>query len=85
MIERSCDVPKIEIEVAGYEFRRVFWIFSPVTRAFRRSLRPLLTVDGTFLKGKFPGVLLVATALDRNQQLICLAYAVVKKETTNTW
>ena len=80
VIERSADIPEIEIELAGYDFRRVFWMFGPVARAFRRTLRLLLTLDGTFLKGKYPGVLLVATAIDDNQQLMCLAYAVVCKE-----
>ena len=39
VIERCCDIPEIENEEAGYEFRRVFWIFGPVARAFQRSLR----------------------------------------------
>ena len=85
VIERSADIPDIPIELAGYDFRRVFWMFGPVARAFRRTLRPLLTLDGTFLKGKYPGVLLVATAIDGNQQLMCLAYAIVDKENIKTW
>ncbi|XP_028084377.1 uncharacterized protein LOC114285536 [Camellia sinensis] len=47
--------------------------------------RPLLFLDATFLKGRFKGFLLAATAKDGNQGLFPLSYAVVDSENTSNW
>ncbi|KAL7189291.1 hypothetical protein ACSBR1_039020 [Camellia fascicularis] len=47
--------------------------------------RPLLFLDATFLKGRFKGFLLAATAKDGNQGLFPLAYVVVDSENTSNW
>ncbi|XP_068638416.1 uncharacterized protein [Aristolochia californica] len=52
-------------EAFGHEmmFKRVFWAFGPSIAGFQYC-RPLISVDGTHLYGKYPGTLLIATTLD---------------------
>ncbi|KAL7258271.1 hypothetical protein ACSBR1_004403 [Camellia fascicularis] len=50
-----------------------------------RHCRLLLFLDGTFLKGRFKGFLLAATAKDGNQGLFPLAYAIVDSENNTNW
>ena len=47
--------------------------------------RPLLGLDGCYLKGKYKGTLLVATTLDGNNGLLPVVYAVVESENGNSW
>ncbi|KAL7203345.1 hypothetical protein ACSBR2_016604 [Camellia fascicularis] len=47
-------------------FKRFFVAFNASIQGFRHC-RPLLFIDGTFLKGKYKGTLLTATAKDRDQ------------------
>ncbi|XP_019236299.1 PREDICTED: protein FAR1-RELATED SEQUENCE 2-like [Nicotiana attenuata] len=47
--------------------------------------RPLIAVDGTFLKNKFRGVLLVAVTKDANNQIFPIAFGVVDKENNESY
>jgi len=49
------------------------------------SCRPIIGVDGCFLKGKYGGELLTAVGRDGNDQMLPLAYAVVEVENKETW
>ena len=42
-------------------------------------------MDGTFLTGRYGGVLLVATAQDANKQIYILAFAIVDSENNESW
>ncbi|KAL3502551.1 hypothetical protein ACH5RR_037000 [Cinchona calisaya] len=42
--------------------------------------RPVLCVDGTHLRGEYRGKLLIAVALDANNQILLVAYAIVDEE-----
>ena len=42
-----------------------------------RHCRPVLSIDGTFLLGKYMGTLLVAIACDTDNALVPLAFALV--------
>ena len=66
IVRRLCDVRPS----GGNQFDRAFWVFGPCVRTFQNTLRSLLTVDGTHLLGKYPGVLLIACALDENNKLL---------------
>jgi len=46
--------------------------------------RPIIGLDGCFLKGKYGGELLSAVGRDVNDQLLPLAYAVVEVENKET-
>ena len=49
------------------------------------SCRPIIGLDGCFLKGKYGGELLSAMARDGNDQMVPLAYCVVEVENKETW
>ncbi|XP_020250107.1 uncharacterized protein LOC109827508 [Asparagus officinalis] len=65
-------------------FTGVFWAFGPCIEGFRYC-RPLLSIDGTHLYGKYKGVLLVATGVDADGGLFPLAFVVVDVENTENW
>ncbi|XP_028123300.1 uncharacterized protein LOC114320342 [Camellia sinensis] len=50
-----------------------------------KHCRPLLFLDDTFLKGRFKGNLLAATAMDGNQGLFPVAFAIVDSENAANW
>ena len=41
-------------------FNRVFWAFGPSIEGFQHC-RPVISIDGTFLYGKYKGKLLIAS------------------------
>ncbi|XP_013658548.2 uncharacterized protein LOC106363339 [Brassica napus] len=73
-----------ETDVDG-RFRFLFVSFGQSVRGFQTAMRQVLVVDGTFLKSKYKGVLLAATALDGNSNLYPVAFAVVDSENDRSW
>ncbi|XP_068652065.1 uncharacterized protein [Aristolochia californica] len=73
-------------EEFGHErmFKCVFWAFGPSIAGFQYC-RPLISVDGTHLYGKYPHCLLIATTLDGNNGLFPLAFAIVESENQKSW
>jgi hypothetical protein len=45
----------------------------------------VIVVDGTFLKSKYKGVMLVATAVDGNSNLYPIAFGVADSENDSSW
>lgn len=45
----------------------------------------MISVDGTFLKGKFAGTLLLAAAMDGDNHILPLAFGLVDTESDATW
>ncbi|KAL0340594.1 UNVERIFIED_CONTAM: hypothetical protein Sradi_4576200 [Sesamum radiatum] len=66
--------------VMGY----VFWAFKPCIDGFQ-FCRNIISVDDTHLYTKYKYKLLIATAMDGNQQVLPLAFAVVDEETYPSW
>jgi len=66
-------------------FLRVFISFKCCIDGFKDGCRPFFGLDGCFLKGKYFGTLLAATAIDGCNGLFPLAYAVVEDESTSSW
>ena len=62
-------------------FQRVFWSFKPSIKGFA-SCHPILSIDGTYLYGKYKGTLL---ACDGNNQLFPLAFAITEGENIDSW
>ncbi|XP_074266607.1 uncharacterized protein LOC141589886 [Silene latifolia] len=77
-VNKSTHIPNCE------QFDRVFWAFGPLIKGFPHC-RPIITIDGTHLYGKYNGVLLIAMGVDANEQLYPLCFAIVDKERYNTW
>ncbi|XP_074266095.1 uncharacterized protein LOC141588558 [Silene latifolia] len=65
-------------------FGWVFWAFGASIKGFPHC-RPIITIDGTHLYGKYKGVLMISMGVDANDQLYPLAFAIVELETTETW
>ena len=75
----------ISHSVPNYEtFQRVFWSFKPSIEGFA-SCRPVLSIDGTHLYGKYKGTLLIAMGCDGNNQLFPLAFAIIEGENIDSW
>ena len=66
-------------------FHRFYWSFGACMRAFLKHIPPVIGVDGCHLRGKYPGCLIMATALDGNNHLLPFAFAVVEIEKKSTW
>jgi hypothetical protein len=45
----------------------------------------VLSIDGTFLTGKYKGLILTAIGQDGNNQIVPLAFAFVESENTESW
>ncbi|XP_021623810.1 uncharacterized protein LOC110623189 [Manihot esculenta] len=60
-------------------FDCMFWAFKQSIEGFKHC-RLVISIDGTFLYEKYTGCILCATALDGNNQLFQLAFAIVDKE-----
>ncbi|XP_021980771.1 uncharacterized protein LOC110876922 [Helianthus annuus] len=82
---------KIDVEPCGNsgsptrQFRRVYVCFASMMRGFKMIGRPLLGVDGCFMKGPFPGKILSVVGIDGNNSIYLVCYALVKAETTQSW
>ncbi|XP_015973731.1 uncharacterized protein LOC107496922 [Arachis duranensis] len=65
-------------------FHRLFWTFPPCIEAFRHC-KPLVSIDGTHLYGKYGGTLLLAIAQDGNSNILPIAFALVEGENAESW
>ena len=50
-----------------------------------KHYRPVISIDGTHLYGKYEEKMLITTAVDGNNQIFSLAFAIVDKECTASW
>ncbi|KAL6533785.1 hypothetical protein OROHE_013618 [Orobanche hederae] len=76
-VSRSTDEENVE-------FRRVFWAFAPSIKGFVHC-RPVVSIDGTHLYGKYKGKMLIAMGVDGNNQILPLAFAIVENESYDSW
>ncbi|XP_056845564.1 uncharacterized protein LOC130496908 [Raphanus sativus] len=70
--------------VVEHRFKYLFFSFAASVKGFK-FMRRVVVVDGTFLKGKFKGVLLVATAQDGDSHVYPLAFGIVDAENEAFW
>ncbi|XP_051132623.1 uncharacterized protein LOC127252469 isoform X2 [Andrographis paniculata] len=66
-------------------FQRLFVSFHASLYGFEHGCRPLLFLDSLFLKAKYQGSLLAATAADGNDGFFPVAFAVVDVESEENW
>ena len=76
------DRPNILVEPA---FLRIFVSFTAQKLGFLEGCRPFVGFDGCFLKGPFGGIFLTAVALDANNSIFPLAFAVAECKSKDTW
>ncbi|XP_057719926.1 uncharacterized protein LOC130934366 [Arachis stenosperma] len=73
-----------QVDESQAYFHRMFWTFPPCMEAFRHC-KPLVSIDGTHLYGKYGGTLLVAIAQDGNSNILPVAFALVEGENAESW
>ncbi|XP_015935848.1 uncharacterized protein LOC127744199 [Arachis duranensis] len=73
-----------QVDESQAYFHRMFWTFPPCIEVFRHC-KPLVSIDGTHLYGKYGGTLLVAIAQDGNSNILPVAFALVEGENAQSW
>ncbi|XP_048600050.1 uncharacterized protein LOC106453970 [Brassica napus] len=66
-------------------FDRFYVCFEKLRSLWRGTCRPIIGLDGTFLKVAVKGILLTAVGHDANNQIFPFAWAVVQAESADTW
>lgn len=66
-------------------FKRLYVCMDSCKKGFLEGCRPVLSLDGYFLKGFCKGELLVAIARDGNNQMFPLAWGQVEVENKSSW
>jgi hypothetical protein len=79
-------VPKPEvIRLEGRQyFLRVVWTFGQCMDAFKHCC-DVLSIDGTFLMGKYECTMLITIGIDVDRQLVPLAFAIMENENNDSW
>ena len=67
------------------QFQKIYICLDACKRGFKAGCRPLIGLDGCFLKGYYGGQLLSAVAQDANNHIFVVAYAVVHVENKDNW
>ncbi|XP_020547908.1 uncharacterized protein LOC110011674 [Sesamum indicum] len=73
-----------DTSIGAYVIGYAFWAFKPCIEGFQHC-RNLISVDGTHLYTKYKHKMLIAAAMDGNQQVLPLAFAVVDEESLLSW
>ena len=66
-------------------FYKFYVCLEPCKRGFIEGCRPLIGLDGCFLKGYYKGELLVPMAQDGNNGFYVITYAIVESEMKESW
>ncbi|XP_010497245.1 PREDICTED: uncharacterized protein LOC104774311, partial [Camelina sativa] len=67
------------------EFYQIYICFEPLRTSWKKNCRPIIGLDGTFLKHNIQGTLLTAVGRDPNNQIYPIAWAVVSGENHDNW
>ncbi|KAM3237414.1 hypothetical protein P3L10_012443 [Capsicum annuum] len=65
-------------------FKFLFWNFKPSIDGFKYR-RPVISIDGTHLYGLYNLKLLIAVGIDTNGNILPLVYALVARESFESW
>ncbi|RYR14304.1 hypothetical protein Ahy_B04g070852 isoform B [Arachis hypogaea] len=65
-------------------FHKVLWIFSPCVETFKHC-KPLISINGTHLYGKYGDTLFMAIAQDVNSNILPIVFGLVEGETKEAW
>jgi hypothetical protein len=69
----------------GIMFDKLFLAMKPCIDGFLQGCRPYLGIDATHLNGRYKGQLATATAIDGNNWMYPVAWALFESETTDNW
>ena len=65
-------------------FQRVFWSFKASIEGFEHC-HPVLSIDGTYLYGKYKDTLFIAIECDINNQFFLLTFSIIEDENIDCW
>ncbi|KAF6174999.1 hypothetical protein GIB67_026487 [Kingdonia uniflora] len=65
-------------------FTRCFWCFGPPKKTYK-LLRPVVVIDGIFLKGRYRGTLLTTIAIDPSNHIFPLTFSITDSKTAKSW
>ncbi|XP_017416579.1 uncharacterized protein LOC108327380 [Vigna angularis] len=79
-------IVKIKVENSNDEciFNRIYVCLKACKDSFI-SCRPIIGLEGCFLKGKYGGELLTAVGRDGNEEILPISYVVVEVENKDSW
>ncbi|XP_072084384.1 uncharacterized protein [Arachis hypogaea] len=66
-------------------FNRLYISLDACKKGFKAGCRPLIRLNGCFLKGYFGGHLLLAGGQDANNSFFVIAFAIVEAKNTDFW
>ncbi|XP_056843388.1 uncharacterized protein LOC108840832 [Raphanus sativus] len=69
----------------GHVFSSFYVCFDSLRIAWKQNCRPIIGLDGTFLKHSLQGMLLTAIGRDPNNQVFPIAWGVVSGESNDNW
>jgi hypothetical protein len=83
----SCVMMKIERSLPDIpgKFQMLYFSLAAMKKGFLAGCRPIIGLDGCFLKGPHKGQLLVSISRDANNQMYPVAFAVVEAEIKDSW
>ncbi|KAK1589251.1 hypothetical protein Q3G72_031983 [Acer saccharum] len=67
------------------KFQRLYICLHALKKGWKEGCRPLIGLDGCFIKGYHTSQLLTAIGVDPNNQIYPIAYALVESECRDTW
>ncbi|KAH9619390.1 hypothetical protein KSS87_019066 [Heliosperma pusillum] len=73
------------IEIPPPVFKRMYICLRACVEGFVNGCRPLIGVDGCHLKGMCSGMILVVVAMDGNNNIFPIAWAIVEVENRDSW
>ena len=80
VIWKTCDINMPNTEI----FQLMFWSFKPSIDGFEHC-RPVMSIDGTHLYGKYKGTLLIVMGCDGNNQLFPVTFSIIEGENNDSW
>ena len=78
-------IADVEVDPFTDRFVRLFISFRACMDGFRQACRPIIYIDGAFLKHKYKGTLLAASTKDANNELFVIAFAIASSENDENW
>lgn len=66
-------------------FQRIYVCLDACKKGFKAGCRPLISLDGCFLKGYYGGYLLCVVGQDANNEIFPIAYVVMDVEDKENW
>nr|KAJ0197962.1 hypothetical protein LSAT_V11C700364480 [Lactuca sativa] len=77
--------PETSLSITTRTSRRIYVCLGALKLGFKYGLSDFLGLDGTFMKGPYPGQVLTVVGLDSNNDIYPVAYVVVETESTSSW